>query len=262
MPLKRLLRRLPSPVYRRLQQLHRRLFPPPPNRLPANPGPLITHVAPRVAAIPGWFNLDDLAHFTLLLETQSAAGLQGDLLEIGCFHGRSAAVLAMHLRDGEHLLLIDAFDLPMAEPYGNTPNAESVRRNLAAAVPELDPERVTIHRAYSRDLDLPETTRLRFAHVDGGHDADTVRSDLKTCADRLIPGGVIAVDDYAHPGWPGVTEGVRGFLTDYPAVRVLADLNRGGALGRKLYLTRANQPEKHIIRKQDPERALSANERK
>jgi hypothetical protein len=236
MVIKRLLRRLPSPVYRRLQQLHRRIFPAP--RLPANPGPLITRVGPRVAPIPGWFNGDDLAHFTLVLETQSAAGLRGDLLEIGCFHGRSAAVLAMHLRDAEHLVLADAFDLPLAEPYGDTPTPEGVRRNLAAAVPGLDPGRVTIHRAYSRDLVLPETLRVRFAHVDGGHEAETVRSDLETCDTHLIPGGVIAVDDFAHPGWPGVSEGVRAFLSDHPAYRVLADLNRAGALGRKLYLAR------------------------
>jgi SAM-dependent methyltransferase len=238
MSLKRLLRRLPSPLYRLLQRLHRRIVPAPQLPLPANPGPLITRIAPQIAAIPGWFNLDDLAHFTLVLDTQSAAGLRGDLLEIGCYHGRSAAVLAMHLRDGEHLVLVDAFDLPLAEPYGDTPTPERVRRNLAAAVPGLDPERVTIHRADSRDLVLPETLRVRFAHVDGGHDAETVRSDLETCATRLIPGGVIAVDDFAHPGWPGVTEAVRPFLSDHPAFRILADLNRTGALGRKLYLTR------------------------
>jgi hypothetical protein len=73
---------------------------------------MLTDVVPRLAAIPGWFNIDDLAHFSLVLETQTTGGLHGDLLEIGCYHGRSASVLAMHLQAGERLFLADAFDLP------------------------------------------------------------------------------------------------------------------------------------------------------
>jgi hypothetical protein len=236
MSLKKLARRLPSPLYRVLQRVYRRLRPAAAAPTVPNPGPLITDIAPRLAPIPGWFNLDDLGHFSLVLRTQSASGLHGDLLEIGCFHGRSAALLAMHLREGERLLLADAFDLPLDDPYGDTPTPEKVWRNLEAAVPGLPRERISIRRAYSRDLDLPADLRVRFAHVDGGHEAGTVATDLALCASRLLPGGVIAVDDYAHPRYPGVSEAVRVFLAGRPGLRVLADLNRMGALGRKLYL--------------------------
>jgi SAM-dependent methyltransferase len=235
MDLRRLARRLPSPLYRVLQRLHRRLFPPGPQVQP-NPGPLITELAPRLGAIPGWFNLDDLAHFTLVLGTQAAAGVRGDLLEIGCYHGRSAAVLALHLGRGERLYLVDAFDLPLDEPYGDTPSPEGVRRNLASAVPGLDRGRVQIQRAYSGDLQLPPDLRLRLAHVDGGHAAITARADLELCLRHLVPGGVLVVDDYAHPQYPGVTEAVQCLLRERPGLHVLADLNRHGALGRKLYL--------------------------
>jgi hypothetical protein len=237
MNVKKLVRRLPSPLYRLLQRLYRRLGPSGgTGAVIANPGPLLTRIAPRLAPIPGWFNLDDLAHFTLVLQTQATSGLRGDLLEIGCYHGRSAAVLAMHLADGERLVLADAFDLPLDEPYGDTPTPEGVWSNLAAAVPDLPRERIQILRAYSRDLQLPEGLRVRFAHVDGGHDRETVECDLALCAGRLIPGGVMVVDDYAHPHHPGVSDGVHAFLAANPHFRVLADLNRAGALGRKLYL--------------------------
>jgi SAM-dependent methyltransferase len=237
--LKRLARRLPSPLYRVLQRLHRRLFPPGPLVQP-NPGPLIRDLAPRLGVIPGWFNLDDLAHFTLVLGTQSAAGVRGDLLEIGCFHGRSAAVLALHLQPGERLILVDAFDLPLDEPYGDTPSLQGVRRNLQSVVPGLDLGRVEILRGYSVDLRLPPDLRLRLAHVDGGHAAATARADLALCLRHLMPGGVLVVDDYAHPQYPGVTEAVADLLRDSPGLRVLADLNRRGALGRKLYLVLAD----------------------
>ncbi len=236
MSLRRLARRLPAPLYRLLQRLVRRLWPRRTAPARPNPGPLLTQTAPRLAQIPGWFNLDDLAHFTLVLETQAAAGLRGDLLEIGCFHGRSAAVLAMHLQPKERLFLADTFDLPLDEPYGDTPTPAGVRRRLRSVIPDLAPERLIIERCYSRDLQLPQDLRARFAHVDGGHDASTVRHDLGLCADALLPGGIIAVDDHAHPHHPGVSDGVAAFLAARRDFRVLADLNRGGALGRKLYL--------------------------
>lgn len=242
MRLRALARRLPGPVYRTLRGIARRLRPAPPVTAPPTPGPLVTGVAPRLAAIPGWLNLDDLAHFSLVLGTQSAAGLRGDLLEIGCFHGRAAAVLAMHLRPGERLVLVDLFDLPSDEPYGDRPSPGQVRRNLAHALPALDLGQVLILRADSRGLRLPGDLRVRFAHVDGGHAPDTVRADLEQCASCLLPAGVIAVDDYAHPRHPGVTAGTDAFLAANPHWQRLADLNRTGALGRKLYLTRGVEP--------------------
>jgi hypothetical protein len=240
MSLRTLARRLPGPLYRKMQRLHRRIggSSATPTTNPY-PGPILTELAPRLARIPGWFNLDDVAHFTLVMRTQQASRLAGDLLEIGCYHGRSAALLAMHLQPGERLLLSDAFDLPLETPYGDTPTVEGVWRNLAQTVPDLPRDRISIVRAYSKDLKLPQDLRVRFAHVDGGHDRATVLNDLHLCARCLIPGGLIAVDDYQHPHHPGVTSGVDDFLAARPSFRVLADLNRLGALGRKLYLVDA-----------------------
>ena len=48
--------------------------------------------------------------------------------------------------------------------------------------------------------------------------------------------GVIVVDDYHHPHWSDVTVGVDRFLSETREFDVLGDLNRHGALGRKLYL--------------------------
>ncbi len=245
MPIRALAKKLPSPLYRVLRRVYNlgqgqrssaAVFP------GVLPGPLLTESAPRLGAIPGWFNLDDMAHFQLVLATQSAAGLTGDLLEIGCYHGRSAAFLALHLQPDERLHLCDAFGLAGGEAYGDTPTPEGVQRHLSAAVPEVAPARISIHRSLSRHLSLPAGTTLRFAHVDGSHQQEDAAFDLELCAAHLLPGGVIAVDDYHHPEYPGVTEAALAFLARHPEFQVLADLNRAGALGRKLYLRRRATP--------------------
>jgi predicted O-methyltransferase YrrM len=162
--------------------------------------------------------------------------MQGDLLEIGCYHGRSTALLAMCLKPGERLVVCDAFDLPLKHSYGNSPTPDILWKNLQTAVPQLCRESVEIHRGYSQDLRLPENAGFRFAHIDGGHDRDEVLRDLRLCASRMLPGGIIVLDDYFHPDYVGVTEGALLFLHERDDFQVLADLNRRGALGRKLYL--------------------------
>ena len=46
----------------------------------------------------------------------------------------------------------------------------------------------------------------------------------------------MVMDDYYNQQWPGVTQGTDEFLADNDEFHVLADLNRHGALGRKLYI--------------------------
>ena len=48
----------------------------------------------------------------------------------------------------------------------------------------------------------------KVAHVDGGHSYETALSDLLLCAEHMVPGGVIAVDDYENYAWPEVTPAV------------------------------------------------------
>lgn len=233
---KRLLRLLPGPLYSRLRTLYWRLGGPGRRSRVIQPGPFLSRVYARVDAISGWLKPEDAYQFSLLLNTQTSLGLRGDILEIGCYHGRSSALLALHLQPEEHLVVCDAFDLPLAEPYTPTPTPLTLRTNLESAVPGLRSGALEIHRCYSGELHLPAGTRFRFVHVDGDHSEAACGQDLRLAAEHLLPGGIIAVDDYQHPDYPGVTAAVAGFLATNPTFQVLGDANRPGALGRKLYL--------------------------
>ncbi len=212
---------------------------PPFPRADAEPCALVNAVVSRFDRIPGFFNVDDCMHFYLILEMQALLGVTGDLLEIGPYFGRSTSLLVFCLKRDEKILVCDAFDAEIEDAYASTPTIDDLKRNTGLVNPDFDFDRLEIHSCLSKDLRIPAARRFRFAHVDGGHDAETAYHDISLAASRLLPRGIIAIDDYKHPDWPGVTEGTDRFLQERGSeFRVLADMNRHVAKGRKLYLTR------------------------
>ncbi|HZS41002.1 MAG TPA: class I SAM-dependent methyltransferase [Polyangia bacterium] len=200
----------------------------------AEPGPIAAEIGEKIRSIPGWFTIDDCAHFALVLRMQSAFGLRGDVLEIGTYHGRSAAAMAPFLDEGERLVLCDLFGAAPREDYPTPPTPALLRSNLRAVCPALRDEQLEIHDGPSQTLSLARP--IRFAHVDGGHTRGEALGDLRRVDGWLLARGVIAVDDYHHREFPEVTPAVDQFLAERRDYRVLADLNRHGAVGRKLYL--------------------------
>ncbi len=201
-------------------------------------GPLIKDIFERIKDVPGWFNVDDCGHFFLVLSYQSAIGLKGDLLEIGSYHGRSTSLMAKCLQAEERIVVCDAFESDTDDEYANKPSPENLVSNIHRLSPLIDKDRIVIHRCLSNDLRLDSEELFRFVHIDGGHSAEQAYFDLKLCSKHVVPGGVIVMDDYHNKQWPGVTEGTDRFLYENSDIAILADLNRHGALGRKLYLTK------------------------
>lgn len=199
-------------------------------------GPLIRDIFSRIKDIPGWFNVDDCGHFHLVLSYQSAMGLKGDLLEIGSYHGRSTALMAKCLQPEERIVICDAFESDTDDNYANKPSPENLVSNIERLSQGINRNRIIIHKCLSNDLRLGSEEMFRFIHIDGGHSAEQAYYDLKLCSKHIIQNGVMVMDDYHNKQWPGVTEGTDRFLRENREFAVLADLNRHGAIGRKLYL--------------------------
>lgn len=208
------------------------------NFLPeAKPGPLATGLFARIKSIPGWFTYDDCVHFHLVLSMQSYLGVKGDMLEIGSYHGRSTACMAAYLQPGERLVVCDAFEQPTDDAYHDKPSPTRLRHNLLLVNPDLDWAQVDVRVGLSSELELGKA-RFRFIHIDGGHSREVALADMRLCAAHLAPQGVMVMDDYENRYWPGVTAAVDLFLAEYSNFTALADLNRHGAIGRKIYLVR------------------------
>lgn len=179
--------------------------------------------------VPGWFDDIDAGHFSLLLAYQNLLGVQGDILEIGVYCGRSACVLAHYLQDGQTLVLVDPF-------YGDYHDEETGADIAWMYIQDVNPSlaRSSVEFIVSRSQDVQLTGRFRFVHIDGDHAREGALADLRMCAEFLAPGGVIAVDDYTNRDWPEVTEAVDAFLEENRRFYVLADPCM--RTNRKLYL--------------------------
>lgn len=130
---------------------------------------------------PQWTTTTSYAPILEVIQDEGLADLDGDFVEIGAFLGGGVyqlarlaprrRVLAVDLGEGDQRELFDAVTAGLA-------NVEVVAGDPAGA-------------------ELP-TERIAFAHVDGNHSAAYVRSDFERLWPLVVPGGVVAFDDYGH----------------------------------------------------------------
>ena len=169
--------------------------------------------------IEGWFSPDAALMFMAYNEVIAAHDIAGDVLEIGVHHGLSAIAVAALRGDGARLVAIDLFEKLQEQNVsgsGSGCHAHFVRnmieffghvaflRCITTSSGTLDPD------------DLGD--RFSFCHVDGGHTAKETYEDLDLCSRILMPGGLLALDDYFNPAFPGVCEGAIKFWLAHPGV--------------------------------------------
>jgi predicted O-methyltransferase YrrM len=183
--------------------------------LGAIPGRLATDTFRPIRDVPAYFTYDDCAHFVLMLRMQKQLGVHGDLVEIGAYFGRSTAVLASELRADECLLACDPFEKETTYGYSAPPTRDDVVRSVSSLRSAASDGRLEIFEGFSADLDL-SGRQFRFVHFDGSHEYADALADLRLVVDHIVPGGIIAVDDYEHPLWEGVTDAVRDFGASDP----------------------------------------------
>ena len=77
---------------------------------------------------------------------------------------------------------------------------------------------------------------MKFFSIDAGHTIQHVCNDLCLVQEVLVPGGIVALDDYMSVHWPGVTEGLYRFMS-YQNRRLKPFL----CLHNKIFLTTASE---------------------
>jgi Methyltransferase domain len=140
--------------------------------------------------------------------------LTGEVVEIGTWQGWSAIPIARAIMPAS-LHVVDHWQ------GGGAIGPELVARDnygiFLANVAEAGVN-VCVHkqdwREWAAEWDLP----IRFLHLDGNHETVEVADNIRFVLPHMVPGGVLAGDDW---DWPTVEAGIREVLPDFDA-RVLA----------------------------------------
>jgi hypothetical protein len=86
---------------------------------------------------------------------------------------------------------------------------------------------------------IPDAS-ISIISIDGGHTKWHVVNDLKIAENKLSNDGIVIVDDFTNPGWPGVHEGVIVYLQQlHPLVPFAVGHN-------KLYLSKLSYQSQYL----------------
>jgi hypothetical protein len=170
----------------------------------------------NLSQIEGWFQADAALLFMAYAGLNTAEGITGDTLEIGVHHGRSAIAVASLRGDGRNFWAVDLFDTLQCfnVSCSGKGSEKAFRYNMASYYGDLSFLR-TIKSASANLTPADLGDSFSFCHIDGGHSAEETYHDLELCWQITLPGGLIVLDDYFHPGFPGVSEGAIRFMLDH-----------------------------------------------
>lgn len=207
--------------------------------------PAWAQIESLVDKVPGWTPIDEL--YTLFTLTLASAGLEGDIVEVGSWCGRSAVVLAAaaRLMGGSHVYCADLFPekndwkqnadgtYSFEVVIGNKSYGGYMEQTVWKDVFEsqtgkiyelyngvLDCFKETVSQrgmddivhAHKGDLAALLETRepgfkCRMAFLDGDHGYEAVCADIRNIERCLVPGGWLCFDD-AFSFYPGVNQAI------------------------------------------------------
>ncbi len=177
-------------------------------------------------------NEEKLVNIYHLFDSVLRQGLQGSVVELGCYEGVTSVMLQRILNlhgSRKSIHVYDSFEgLPSKQDDdGDTPYQEgscaTSQDRLIANFEKYGVRLPSIHVGWFCETlphDLPR--KICFAHLDGDFYSSILES-LEAVYDRLVPGAVVVIDDYCNPQilnrWnllPGVKKACDEFFQDKP----------------------------------------------
>ncbi len=141
------------------------------------------------------------AFWLSLFSAQKQSNIIGDMLEIGIWHGYTAALLGAQLRNNENLGLIDiCMDKEVFIP------------NILKFSPDCA-DNIKFWKSSSFDMRRQQVLLdgigdLRFVHIDGEHSYEAIENDFLLVINKLSNNGIIVFDDIFLNNCPQLTEAV------------------------------------------------------
>lgn len=231
--------------------------------------PLTTEIERLVEGVPGWSPIDQLSALSTL--AFATAHLDGDLVEVGTWCGRSALALGVAARDThgrvhcidlfpalddwrenadgtfsfaveidghryggceQQTVWREPFEQALLPVYAQHPSLlDALQANVRAAGLEAV---VRPHRGTTTTFagQAPADFRCRLIFIDGEHSEAAVTRDLEALSPMLVPGGWICFDD-AFTVYDGVDRAIERHIVDNPAYDLSRQLTRKCFAARK-----------------------------
>lgn len=128
----------------------------------------------------------------------STARLIGDVVEVGCWEGRSTIAIANAVWP-EPVQAVDTWEGSPGEVSADLAERRDVFATFMSNISELTEGNVTAHRMGWRDYFAVNRHPIRFLHIDAEHTYREVRDNITAALPLLVDGGVICGDDVHHP---------------------------------------------------------------
>jgi predicted O-methyltransferase YrrM len=230
---------------------------------------IIAQIEEKVQEIPGWSPVDQL--YTLFNLAYFTPDLEGDIVEIGSWCGRSAFVLGLAARltgntrvhcvdlfpekddwrqneDGSYSFEVEIGGIVYSGYRDQTVWKDPFERDIAPlyaqhrSVLEIFIETISRNhlqdfiRVYRGDSALfvrsvGEYFKCKLAFIDGDHSYEAVCRDIRNIDRFLVAGGWICFDD-AFSGYAGVNEAIEDCVIKNP------DYELGQQMTRKFFIAR------------------------
>lgn len=126
------------------------------------------------------------------------ADLTGDIIEVGCWEGRSTVALANAVHP-ETVHAVDTWEGSPGEISADLAADRDVHAQFLANVAELTAGNVEAHRMGWRDFFAGQTRPVKFLHIDAEHTYTEVRDNIEAARPLVVSGGIICGDDNHHP---------------------------------------------------------------
>lgn len=164
------------------------------------------------------------------LEKVLAQGTTGDIVEFGCYIGTTSVFIRrlMDLYQQSDTRTFWAYDSFAGLPEKHRADASTVGSAFKGGELAVGKKQFlqTFHKAHLApprtvkawfadltDTQLPD--QIAFAFLDGDF-YESILDSLKRVWPRLVPGGVITIDDYSREALPGVERAVHDFFNGTP----------------------------------------------
>lgn len=155
--------------------------------------------------VGGFFMPLAMATWDFLFSAQEALNIEGGMLEIGVFQGKSGLLSCLYMSPEEPAFFLDLHEVPQARERLATAKPDNIHFLKMNSVDALRDESLSRMRG-----------SLRWVHIDGEHTGYATRADLDTAAYLLSAQGIICVDDFFSFKYPQLTAVVYQFLLENP----------------------------------------------